>query len=144
MIYTVPFQARHFKALKIQSAQTELLHLLSEEAVRAWEGPYATTVMRDGTPVLIAGVLPIWEERAYLWSFLSDDITPGEFVAVHRATKRSIDGLPYRRVEAAVEVSFEQGHRWVKALGFECETPDTVMKAFMPNGGDCKLYAKVK
>lgn len=144
MIYPVPFRAEHLRAMKLQAAQAWAAGALTTEALRAFEGPHAATVMRDGRPVMAGGAVRIWDDRAYLWAWLADDMAPGEFLAMHRLVKRHLDSLPFRRIEAAVDVAFEQGHRWMKFLGFTCETPDTAMTAFLPNGADCRLYSKVK
>lgn len=47
-----------------------------------------------------------------------------------------------RRVEAAVRCDFAPGHRWIRALGFECEAER--MKAWGPEGDDFALYARVR
>ena len=142
MIYAVQFCAEHIRALRAQPSQQWLAATASDRDLRLLENQYATTVMEDGRPIACGGVLPIWENRGYLWSVISDTVDARSFRAVHAITKRALDGMPFRRLEAAVEVDFEPGHRWVRALGFELEAP--LAKAFQVNGADCALYARVR
>jgi RimJ/RimL family protein N-acetyltransferase len=128
--------------MKVQGAQAWLTQHTNEEQLRGLENKYAATLMRDGRPVACAGALEFWENRALVWSWLSDDVTARDFRVVHGYAKRFLEGLPFRRLEAAVDVGFEAGHRWVKALGFRCEAPR--MEAFEIDGRDSALYARVR
>lgn len=144
MMYQVPFRAEHVRAMKVQDAQAWFANEVSIDGLRVFEGPHSATCMRDGAPVMVGGAMRVWDDRAYLWAWLAKDMVPGEFLVMHRMVKAYLDALPFKRIEAAVDATFDAGHRWMTALGFTCETPETVMRAFLPNGADCKLYAKVK
>lgn len=137
----VPFQAEHIERMRIQDAQAYSLAWVDDEQARSLEGIPSFTAL-DGDVVLgSAGVLPIWENRALAWAYLSSDIGP-YFVAIHRAVKRFLDACPYRRVEAAVDIDFAAGHRWMRMLGFRREAERMV--AYRPDGGDMALYARVR
>lgn len=110
--------------------------------LRGLENDWSSTLMEDAKPFACAGVLPYWENRALVWSFLSADVAPANFWAVHAAARQFLDGLPFRRLEAAVDVGFENGHRWMKALGFRVEAP--LMRAFQVDGRDCVGYVRIK
>ena len=140
-MYPVSFQWHHMRKMQLQPAQA--VDHVGDDVLRLMEGPYAVTLMSDGEPILATGAVPMWEDRGYLWACLSVGVNGYTFRRVHAWAKAFLAGLPFRRLEAAVDVDFEAGHRWVRALGFDCETPDTVMRAFR-NGVDCKLYALVK
>lgn len=100
----------------------------------------AKTGFIDGQIVGIAGVVPVWEGRAFAWSYL--DVTAAlHMLALTRAVRSYLDTLPVNRIEMTVICGFEAGHRWAKMLGFELEAP--IMREFHP-GVDCSLYARVK
>lgn len=145
MMYLVPYSGAHFAALgSLQAAQSDWTRTITPAVARGLETPYSMTAMHNGVPVACGGILPIWDHRGYVWSFFSDRMTARLFYRAHTLTKRAIDSAPFKRIEAAVEVDFEAGHRWIKALGFICETPTTVARHYLPNGADCLLYARIK
>jgi len=137
----VPYQAKHLEALELQDGQAYCAPHLTPEYAKALEGQFAFTALVDGRVIGVGGVAELWTHRALLWSFVDRRAGP-HFVSVHRATQRFLDMLPYRRIEAEVDVGFEPGHRWIKALGFTLEAP--CMRAFRVDGGDSSLYARVK
>ena len=100
----------------------------------------AWTAENEGRVLAIAGVEPQWENRAIAFALISGAAGP-YFRAIHSAVADFLDRVPYRRIEATVDIGFEQGHRWIKMLGFEIEG---YMKAYRPDGADMLLYAKVK
>lgn len=142
MIYVVPFEGEHLNAMVVQEAQRWLQENVSVAELKGLEGPYAATLMEDGKPLICAGVVPYWSTRALLWSFLSDWVTPANFRAVHREAKAFLAGLPFKRLEASVDVGFENGHRWMRALGFQVETP--LQRAFQPDGKDSVGYVRIR
>lgn len=137
----VPFRAEHFETMQLQDAQAYCSPHITPEYLRALEGQFAFTAMVGDKVIGVGGVAEMWAHRALLWSFVDRRAGP-HFVSVHRATQRFLDVLPYRRIEAEVDVEFEPGHRWIKALGFTLEAPR--MRAFRVDGGDSALYARVK
>ena len=88
----------------------------------------------------LRGVEPQWENRAIAFALISGAAGP-YFWAIHSAVRNFLNSTPYRRIEATVDVGFEQGHRWIKMLGFEIEG---YMKAYRPDGADMLLYARVR
>jgi hypothetical protein len=142
MMYLVPFRSEHVAGMRLQTAQQGMSEFIKPDSLRELEGKHSVTLMLDGRPIASAGAVEIWSGRAYIWSFLSDDIPRKSFIEVNALAKQFVDGLPFRRLEAAVECGFEQGHRWVRCHGFFEEAP--VMKAFQADGRDATLYARVK
>lgn len=142
MIYVVPFEAQHFAQMEVQEAQKWLTAAATVADMKALEGPYASTLMCDGRPLACAGAQEYWPGRALVWSFLSAEVDRRTFLLLHTEAKRFLEGLPMRRLEAAVDVNFEAGHRWVKALGFELEAP--LMRKFHVDGRDVSGYALVR
>lgn len=143
MMYPVPFRAAHFATLELQDAQAWFSDYATDAGVRALEQHVdSTTLMLDGKPIVCCGAIPYWDHRAMVWSFLSARIDRTLFRQVHSYAKTFLGGLRYRRLEAAVDVGFDPGHRWVRSLGFKQEAP--VMRGFMFDGRDCALYARVR
>ena len=89
----------------------------------------------------VAGVSKVWEGRYQAWAFLSHDAGPSGFVAVHRAVRSFLDQSDIPRIEATVDADFDEGHRWMRMLGMECETP-TGMCSYYPNGRRAFLYSR--
>lgn len=142
MIYMVPFEAEHYGQMGVQPAQGRIKHLASVDDLRSLEGAYAVTLMEDGMPALCAGALVYWANRALVWSVISDRVNKDNMLSVHMLAAQFIEGLPFRRLEASVDVGFEQGHRWMKMLGFEVEAP--LQRAFQVDGADCVGYVRIK
>lgn len=142
MIEVVKFQKEHFKALD-EDAQTAYLNSYFTEAHQtALENqPYSYTLMAGEKIIACAGVMEYWPGRAEAWVIFNQNCRK-EFMAAHTIFKRFIRVCPIRRIEAAVEVSFKNGHRWMRTLGFTKEAE--CMEAYLPGGGDCALYARIR
>lgn len=130
------------EAVDLQSAQQYLRCIVDVRAdfTELAEKGLVWTVEHDGVILGIGGLEPQWENRATVFALLSDDSGP-HFKAIHSAVVEFLDNVPYRRIEATVDVGFKQGHRWVKMLGFELEG---YMRAYRPDGADMLLYARIK
>lgn len=110
----------------------DLTHLA--DAGLAW------TAEDDGEIIGIAGLAPQWENRAIAWALISASAGK-RFQVIHRAVKRFLDVSPFRRIEANVDVGFEQGERWMKMLGFEYEG---YLRAYRPDGADMLLFSRIR
>lgn len=137
-----PLKAADLEHLLAEKARSFLgSPILTENQIMSLEAsPYAYTVKVDGKILLCAGVAEYWNGRGEAWAVLHPN-TKRNFIAVHNAVKRFLDVCPIDRIEAAVEVDFEPGIRWVCALGFEFEA---TCKKFLPGGKSAHLYAKVR
>lgn len=141
MMYAVPFEPRHFRALVPQPAQREQAAGMTDMMLGVMAGPYSHTLMLDGQPIACVGAAPLWPGRAYLWSFLGA-IPAKLFRQVQTWSLRYLDALPFRRLEAAVDIGFTAGHRWMKTLGFELEC--ACARGFTERGADASLYARIR
>jgi hypothetical protein len=139
MLYPVPFKAEHFYAIPEKESWGWVRGATDLDGLRTLEGPHALTLMEDGKPIAAVGVVPYWEDRGHLWTFIS----AGAERKVHRFAKWFLAGVPMRRIEAAVEANFTTGCRWAERLGFVRETA-VPARAFWPNGLDAHLYALVR
>ena len=88
-----------------------------------------------------AGLVEVWEGRAYAWAILSDNAGP-YMLPLTREIRSKLAAAPFRRIEMAVDADFDAGARWAEMLGFRCETP-APMAAYLPNGRAAYLYARV-
>jgi len=141
MLRVVPYEAEHLDRLDLQEAQAYLQGCIAPELRKALECPYSYTGLDGDRVVCCAGLIPFWEGRAMAWAYLAQDVAPRNFVVLNKMVKRFLDACPFERVEAYVDENFENGHRWVKALGFELEAPK--MRKFR-DGGTCAMYARVR
>jgi len=144
MIQVVPYKAAHFESLTAQEGQAYLRAEFTMEQAAALEGTANafTALDESGAVLCSAGVVEYWPNRAEAWAFVSP-LAKKEGFAVTRAVRRFLHITPIRRVEAAVDINFVEGVRWVNALGFSLASP-WPMKAYKPDGADCWLYARVK
>lgn len=142
MIEVVKFKKAHFQSLD-EDQQTAYLNVYFTEAHQeALEAqPYSYTLFSGEKIVACAGLIEYWPGRGEAWAMFNQNCRR-EFIHAHTVFKRFIKACPVRRIEAAVDVGFKNGHRWMKTLGFTLEAP--VMEAYRPDGGDCALYARVK
>lgn len=103
-------------------------------------GPCYSLVDEDGGVYACSGLAKQWENRASAWALISTEAGK-HFYMIHKAVRRGILLHHFRRIEATVDVGFEQGYRWMKLLGFEYEGR---MRAYTPDGRDCDLFARVQ
>jgi len=139
VIEVVPFAPAHLVGFNVQPAQRSAF-ALQPDAVSAPFGQ-AWTALADGVPVGCAGFVEVWDGRAYAWALLAAHAGP-HMIALTRAIRCVLAQAPFRRVEMAVDADFPQAARWAALLGFKCETPEP-MRAYLPDGSDAYLYAKV-
>jgi len=138
----VPYKAEHMDQLDMQEAQQYLAVYLDARLRKSLEGDFSFTLL-DGDEVLCcAGIVEQWQNRGMVWAYIANGIGPGRFTVLHQHAKRLLDIAPFDRIEAAVDDGFEEGHRWVRALGFTLEAP--LMRRYRPDGGDSALYARVR
>ena len=112
------------------------------EALRALESSeYAYTVFSDENRVLACGGLALyWKDRGEVWAALAVNCKR-DMLGLHRAALRFLKACPARRVEASVFADDKKAHRWAKLLGFQLEAER--LRAFMPDGQDAAMYARV-
>lgn len=143
MVKVLKLKAEHLLELAAQEGNGGMRSFMTpayaaelEKAEHAY-----SAVSESGRVVACAGIAKYWPGRAEGWAFF-DRRCKRDFLSIHRAVRKFLDGYPVRRIEAAVESGFEAGHRWALALGFELEAPR--MRAYTPEGRDCALYARVR
>lgn len=126
----------------LEKKSRSFLRTVTDEQARELEKhPHTYSVFVDGELLMCGGATEYWKDRAEAWAVL-DPKCRRHFMELHIAAKQFLKECPIRRIEAAVEVDFESGHRWVRALGFSLEAKH--LRSFFPNGGDASLYSLVK
>jgi len=137
----VPFKAEHLAGMKVQGAQQALREYVTEDVMRGLEAFESYTALRGEEAVMCGGFIEHWPGRVEMWAYLSGDIGK-DFIAVHKKVQRFIRCCTANRIEAVVDCSFSQGHRWLRMLGFRLEAPR--MKMYSIDGRDHALYAIVR
>ena len=136
----VPFDVAHLQRLEIQDAQCipkdQFQEALAAPFGQAWTG------MVDDVPMACAGLVNVWEGRAYAWALLGKHSGPW-MTKITKAIKRGLNSAPFNRIEMAVDSGFEAGQRWAVILGFKLETPEP-MRAYLPSGQSAYLYSMVR
>lgn len=138
----VPYRAEHLDRLDLQEGQRYLTAHLPAELRKSLEGDFSFTLLDGDEVICCAGLCEIWKGRALCWAYLADNIAPRRFAVLHKKVQRFLEVAPFDRIEATVDAGFEQGHRWVRLLGFQLEAP--CMRRHRPDGGDSALYARVR
>lgn len=143
MVVIVPFQPEHLAALRLQGAQAANQAIMTAEHGHQIAGQtgLAYTAMIDGEPIACAGVIEIWQGRAYAWAYLSETALQ-HFRAVHRAVLSFLAGAAERwpRIEMAVHVNHLAAKRWAFHLGFELAH---MARKWTPTGHDVELWERV-
>lgn len=138
MLTIQPFHRSHYSRLNPQIQQIKAKGLPASQ-LEAIEASYTFTVFADDTPIAVAGLIEHWAGRWMAWCILSEDARRHLF-ALTKIARQHLALIAEDRVEASVDCDFSEGHRWLKLLGFECETPRA--KHYSGNT-DYALYAKV-
>lgn len=139
----VPEELRTYADMAAEESLRPYLKALDfdvyDTAGPAWSGYW------NGEPVGAAGfMLPYGRDntmRAIAWAILFKRSGPW-FAHVHRYVKRGIAASPYRRIETEVYCDFDDGHRWVRALGFTLETERKPYWA--PDGAAVSSYVIIR
>ena len=137
----IPFEPDHLQTLALQDSQAWVMPMLSPEyGAMLKKAGLCFTAMEGEEIMACAGIMKIWEGRDLAWALISGN-SGKHFIKIYRAIKLFIDTHPTRRIEATVDFNFAEGHRLMRMLGFEYEGK---ARAFMPDGRDVGLYARVK
>ena len=141
MIEVTQFRPEHLTALKLQATQASAQPLMTIEhgqEVLAATG-IARTVLIDGEPIMCAGLMELWTNRAFAWSYLAEH-AKRHFRACHRVALENLAASRWRRVEMTVDVRDPAAKRWAKHLGFSFEG---VHRAWTTDGRDVEMWARL-
>jgi hypothetical protein len=136
-----PWVKGDYERLDLQAAQQYIGELAENvDLTELSEAGLAKTIEVDNRVIFVGGLMPQWHNRAIAFALVAQD-AGGHFVTVHRAVQDFFFNAPYRRIEAHVDVGFEQGVRWMRMLGFELEA---YKKAFRPDGADMLEFVRIR
>jgi hypothetical protein len=144
MIEMIPYRAEHVLSLVGQSINANIENSYREYLADFLEEQGGgATITQDGVPMACGGVLKLWEGRGSVWTVFNEH-SKNCFVPVFRNIKRYIRSSAnnYRRLELAVPLDFDIGHRRALLLGFKIETP--LARKYLPTGEDCVLYSFIQ
>lgn len=140
-IEVIRFKAEHILDINQQDHDSNTLDGLNIENYRfAEKQEHSYTILANGIAVACFGAIVLWKNRAEAWAII-DKFSGKYFISIVKIMKRTIDLYGYKRLEAAVQLDFEQGHRLVKILGFDLEAP--LMRKYGITGLDYSLYSRV-
>jgi RimJ/RimL family protein N-acetyltransferase len=136
-----PWEDGDLRNLMLQPSQQFMSAMLDDLRIAPLaEKGLAWTGVDEDKVIGVAGLHPIWDNRALAWAIISRD-AGAHFVQIHKQTLSFLNNSPFRRIEATVDVGFDQGHRWIKMLGFELEG---YLRAYRPDGEDQILYSRIR
>lgn len=141
MIEIVAFRPEHLTRLRLQATQASAQSLLTidhGEQIASCRG-IARSAMLDGEPLACAGLIELWQGRAYAWAYIAEH-AKNHFKAVHRAVNSALTASNWRRIEMAVDVRDPGAKRWASHLGFEFEG---VARKWTTDGRDVEIWARV-
>lgn len=88
--------------------------------------------------IACGGAVEVWPGRYNAWCYMTD--RGMRYIRGITQKAKEVLALPKGRIECTVRVDFEPGHKWMKILGFEVETP--LMRAYGPYGEDHVGYVR--
>jgi hypothetical protein len=98
----------------------------------------AFTVADDSGILAVIGLITQWDGCARAYAFLGENASR-RMLHITRKVKTHLQTTTIRRIEAAVQDDFLEGHRWARILGFR---PEGWMRKYW-NDHDALLYARV-
>jgi predicted dehydrogenase len=131
--------AKDFINIDLQDAQ-----YIDGKTMRSWDSSSVLknpcwTMEEDGIIYFIGGVHPVHPYRYIMWAFLSK-FAGNKLLRITKEVMRNIMTYSNVRLETVVSTDFDNGHKWVKMLGFEYEG---TMKSYTQDGKDMAMYALI-
>lgn len=135
----IPFQTWHVDVLYRVGGFAEMgLPEFDPTLSKYLETENSWTLVGGDVPLLCGGTMKQWPGRHTAWAYLNRHTGP-QMIRTTRAAKWII-AQANGRIESTVRADFPEGHRWVKLLGFEVETP--ILKRYGPMGEDHVAYVR--
>ncbi len=107
-------------ALEAQAAQRDQMPLTAENLAALVTGGDAWVASDSQRPLILAGLLPMWEGRLVAWAYLSKFAGPALLRAT-REIQRQLEARREQRIEMYVQDGHQEGVRWAWLLGFRAE-----------------------
>ena len=101
----------------------------------------AFSAEHEGQFLGVGGLLHHSDFRATAWCVLNRT-DPKNFLLIHRVVSTHLNRQKYRRIDAIVDLEFEDGLRWVRLLGFVLEV--TYKPFCMPDGRPASEWVRLR
>ena len=103
---------------------------------------HSRTGFHGDRPVIIAGVVPIWDGVGQGWMAIDKDLPSaiGTIKAMRKGMRDIARMGPFHRIQADVRASFAKGQRFLAMLEFSNEGP---LDAYSAEGEDYERFALV-
>ncbi len=108
-------------ALDAQAAQRDQMPLTAENLAALVAGGDAWIASDLERPLILAGLLPMWENRLVAWAYLSKKAGPALLKAT-REIRNQLERRKNQRIEMYVQDGHAEGVRWAWLLGFRAES----------------------
>ena len=142
----IEFKAEHLKGFEIQDNQKSEMQIYLDHSdypeILQGSG-YGYSLFDGNTLIACGGLAHQSNSRALAWMLISRHVQPKHFVTITKNVVREIKQSSYPRIEAIVKDGFYQAHRFIKLLGFTCETPEGMVNWFN-SGETAYLYSVIK
>lgn len=141
----IPFKPEHMDGFTPKSVFNDGRDMKADAIAYSYApGAHTGTIFLEGKPVGIVGLAQPWPGVAEVWTILSDKIRQSP-VGVTKLMRRLLDGymteLGIWRAQMTVIDGHDEGMRWAKLLGFECEGK---LRKFGPDAKDHWMFGRVK
>lgn len=137
----VPFESWHLQWLTVQTEQ-DWVALTPEYGMALQAAGPAFTAFAGMDVLACAGIIPIWQGRAQVWSLLSEAIHGSVHRrGIHKAVKSYIRDYRVRRLECTVDPRSARAVKWARTLGFHYEG---TMTSYTPLGDTMDLYVRLE
>lgn len=138
----VPFLPAHLTGLIVHDYMGHIQEEMDHQYGLLLSQGDAYSYIAKGKVIGCSGIYQTAKYRWEAWALLSKD--SGKYmVGFTRAVQDFLDNCGKKRIETHVRDDFVVGHKWIKMLGFECET-ENGMKSYGDDGHDYYLYARVR
>lgn len=133
-----PLTAPH--CLALAAADPRHQGEITAEVAVSLEGDGGWAAVDGNTVVAIAGIHVRWAGVGLAWAWLGRGWQRHARL-ITDLVRDGLDKADLHRIETGVRADFVRGHRWVRRLGFEMETP--LARGWGPDGSDYTLYVRV-
>ncbi len=139
----IPLKKEHLLGLLNEDQNAHLKNVIPPAQIEflTTTGFNYSMINDAGKILMCGGVALYWKDRGEAWAVRTKDCGK-DFVGIVRLSKKIMWDTPIKRIEACIETTFPEGHRWIKLLGFKLEAP--LLKSYYQNGADVSLYARIK
>lgn len=110
--------------LQVQDKQIDEYLRLSKDDIDMLGENESYTFIKNGKPLACFGLIQTDRDTAFAWSYLSNEVS-SYMVELTRLAKQVAGMSGFKKIEAYVMESFNEGHRWMRLLGFSKTTKQT-------------------